>query len=126
MTTQVKTFFARIVDEYGGEYQQALVAVRAFSENSQNTGYSQDCTGPYKIESVLEAITYNVNYWYTEQTKANGKRSRPLYNDQDGVFSDVFSVDLEDPKIVDILNSEMEHTEKVLHAIRSDISRKFD
>ena len=40
MTTPVKTFFTKVTDEYGGEYPQAFVAVRAFSETSQKTGIS--------------------------------------------------------------------------------------
>ena len=126
MTTPVKTFFTNITDEYGGEYPKAFVAVRAFSESSQTTGTSKDCEENYVVESELEAITYKVNYWYTEQTKADGKRSRPLINDTDGVFSDVFVVDLEDPQVAQILTSNMDHTDKVLHAIKSDVTRKFN
>jgi hypothetical protein len=125
MTTPVKTFFAKVTDEYGGEYPQAFVAVRAFSETSQNTGRSENCEANYVIETELEAITYKVNYWYTEQTKANGKRSRPLINDDNGVFSDVFTVNLEDPEVIQILDSAMEHNDKILHAIKSDVMRKF-
>ncbi len=126
MTLPVKTFFTKVTDEYGGEYPNAFVAVRAFSESSQTTGTSKDCEENYSVESELEAITYKVNYWYTEQTKADGKRSRPLVHEESGVFSDVFKVDLEDPQVAQILASNMDHTEKVLRAIKSDVTRKFN
>lgn len=125
MTTPVKTFFTKVTDEYGGEYPQAFVAVRAFSETSQKTGISENCTTDYDVKSEIEAITYKVNYWYTDQTKAQGKRSRPLINDIDGVFSDVFTVNLEDPEIIQILEGPLEHFDKVLHAIVADVTKKF-
>ncbi len=125
MTTPVKTFFSKVTDEYGGEYPQAFVAVRAFSETSQNTGYSEGCEDDYSIESELEAITYQANYWYSEQTKADGKRSRPLVYDDEGTFTDVFVVDLEHPETVQILESAMLPVDKVLHVIKTDMLRRF-
>jgi hypothetical protein len=125
MTYPVKTFFSKVTDEYGGEYPEALIAVRAFSETSQNTGYSENCEDNYKIETDLEAITYKVNYWYSEQTKEDGKRSRPLIHESDNVFTDVFEVDLEHDEAIQILNSAMLPVDKILHIIKSDVVRRF-
>jgi hypothetical protein len=125
MNTPVKTFFSKVTDEYGGEYPQAFIAVRAFSESSQNTGHSENCEDNYKIESELEAITYKVNYWYSEQTKQDGKRSRPLIHESEGKFTDVFSVDLEHEEAVQILKSAMAPFDKILHLIKSDVIRRF-
>lgn len=125
MTHQVKTFFCKVTDEYGGEYPQAFVAVRAFSETSQNTGYTTDCVEDYKIQTELEAVTYKVNYWYSEKTKNEGKRSRPLFHEIDGEFTDVFSVDLERPEANQILDSAMEPTAKILHLIKTDMCHRF-
>lgn len=123
--TPVKTFFSKVTDEYGGEYPDAFIAVRAFSETSQNTGYSENCVNDYNIESELEAITYKVNYWYSEQTKQDGKRSRPLIHENDGSFTDVFEVDLEHEEAIQILNSAMDPIDKILHLIKSDVVRRF-
>ena len=123
--TAVKTFFSKVTDEYGGEYPQAFIAVRAFSESSQNTGYSENCENDYNIESELEAITFKVNYWYSEQTKQDGKRSRPLIHENDGSFTDIFTVDLEHEEAVQILNSAMDPIDKILHLIKSDVVRRF-
>lgn len=126
MTTPVKVFNTKITDEYGGEYPQAVVAIRAFSESSQNTGTSADCVEAYKMEIELEAITYKANYWYTAQTKAQGRRSRPLVGeDGDGEFSDVFEVDLDLPEVAVILASNTPQVEKVLQAIRADMLKRF-
>tara|TARA_R110002153_G_scaffold173631_3_gene326426 strand:- start:3358 stop:3738 length:381 start_codon:yes stop_codon:yes gene_type:complete len=125
MIRPVKTFFSKVTDEYGGEYPEAIVAVRAFSESSQTTGNSSNCQDDYVIDSELEAITYKVNYWYSEKTKADGKRSRPLINDDNGNFTDVFTVDLENPDVINILDSEADHFDKVLAAIKVDAKRKF-
>ena len=126
MIRPVKTFFSKVTDEYGGEYPQAIVAVRAFSESSQTTGNSSNCQDNYVIDSELEAITYKVNYWYSEKTKADGKRSRPLINDDNGNFTDVFTVDLENPDVISILDSDADHFDKVLSAIKVDAKRKFN
>ncbi len=125
MNTPVKTFLSRVVDEYGGEYHQAFIAVRAFSETSQNTGYSENCEDNYNIESELEAVTYKVNYWYSEQTKADGRRSRPLIQDVNGAFTDVFEVDIEHEEAIQILNSAMAPFDKILHLIQADVIRRF-
>ena len=126
MSTPVLTFFSKVTDEYGGEYPLALVAVRAFSASPQTTGYSEDCVGNYSIGSEIEAITYKVNYWYTEQTKELGKRSRPLMTEENGKFTDVFNVDLKDVEVQDILSVDADHVDKVLRAIKADITRKFN
>ena len=130
MTKPVKTFFSKVTDEYGGEYPQAIVAVRAFSESSQTTGSSSNCQDDYIIDSELEAITYKASFWYSEKTKADGKRSRPLINDDNGTFTDVFTVDLESPDIINILNNdeygETDHFDKILSAIKVDAKRKFN
>jgi hypothetical protein len=122
---QVKTFFSTVVDEYGGVFEQAFVAVRAFSKVSQDTGYSEECEGEYLITSELEAITYKVNYWYSEKTMSEGRRSRPLKVDNAGVLSDVLTVDLESPEVVEILATDMDPIERVLRAIKADAVRKF-
>ena len=125
MTTPVKTFTAHITDEYGGEYPQAVVAIRAFSETSQNTGYSENCEEAYKVETEIDAITYKVNYWYSAQTKAQGRRSRPLISDVDGAFSDVLEVDLDQPDVMSILGGSLHPVDKVLQAIKIDLLRRF-
>lgn len=123
--TQIKMFNAKITDEYGGQYPQALVAIRAFSETSQKTGYSENCTDEYVIESELDAITYKANYWYTNQTKAQGRRSRPLVADSEGSFTDVFKADIESQAVVNVLEGSLPHEEKVLKIIELDLIKRF-
>jgi len=125
MTAPVKTFTAKVTDEYGGVYPQAIVAIRAFSETSQNTGISENCEENYKVETELEAISYQVNYWYSAQTKAQGRRSRPLATDEAGEFTDVFEVNLELPEVINTLSSNIQPTEKVLQVIKLDFMKKF-
>lgn len=120
---EVKT---KVVDEFGGEYPEALTVAHAFSESSQTTGYCEQGQNKYTIEANVEAITYKVNYWYNEQTKASGKRTRQLCQEVDGKFTAVFNVDLENPEVERILASEMEHHEKILAAVKADITRKFN
>ena len=120
MTVPVKIFQSKVTDEYGGEYPLAIVAVRAFSETSQTTAYSDNCEDNYDTNSEVEAITYKVNYWYSEKTKSEGKRSRPLINDDNGNFTDVFTVNLDGQEVIDILNSESGYLDKILRAVKAD------
>ena len=124
MNTPVKTFSTPITDEYGGVYPLAFVAIRAFSESSQTTGITKDCYANYAIEAEMDAITYKVNYWYTDATKSAGKRSRPLLNDVDGTFSDVFTVDIDDPKVIEVLNGPLDQVDNILQAIEVDVKQK--
>ena len=124
MTIPVKTFKSPIVDEYGGIFPSAFVAIRAFSKSSQETGYSESLDGNYKCELDLEAITYKANYWYSEQTKAEGKRSRPLRCDDDtGGFTDVFEVNLFHDESIAILAEEPTAT-TITDLIESDMKRR--
>ena len=125
METPVKTFHAPITDEYGGQYPQALVAVRDWANYALESGTSIDCEGNYKIESDIDAITYKANYWYSGELKASGKRSRPLLHETEEGFSDVFKVDLEHQQSIGIINGDLDPINKVLHLIRLDITRRF-
>ena len=121
---QVKTFYCKIKDEYGQTFPQALVAVRAFSEMSQNTGSSEDCEGEYFINGDTQAITYSLNYWYSDAHKAEGYRSRPFKIDNDGTLEDVIVADLTDAEVIGILSDDLDPMSRVLSAIKSDAVRK--
>lgn len=121
MTKPVKTFVCKITDEYGGLYPQAFVAVREFSETSQRTGYSEDGKQPYEIDFETDAIAYKLSYWY-DQGKVQQYRSRPLmHEDDNGEFSSVFTVDLDNPQIVNIINSTQDPDQGILSAIEYDV-----
>jgi hypothetical protein len=125
--TQVKVFTSRVVDEFGGVFPNAILAVREFSKNTQETGASTDCVGNYVIETEVAAITYKVNYWYTEATKLEGKRSRPLIHEEDGEdATDVFVVDLEQVEVEVILESALSSHDKIMKIIESDAIRRFN
>ena len=122
--TAIKTFSCQIKNEYGGVFPGAFVAVRAWSESSQSTGASEDLEGEYSIDMELDAITYKVNYWYTNETRANGIRSCPLIVEGENGLTDVFEVDLDHPETEQILASEMPPVDKVLQVIKLDVIRR--
>lgn len=121
----VRLFNAKIVDECGGEFPQAFVAIRAASKSAQETFTNTQCEGEYSIETTLEAISYKVNYWYSPTTKAAGYPSRPLLSYDDGEFSDTFTVDVEHPETKEILSGSREPSVMMFDAIQADIIRKF-
>lgn len=123
--TQVKLINTAISDEYGGEYPEAIVALWAFSETTKTTGICENREGMYDIESDIKAITYKVSYWYTPETKAAGKMSRPLTHEEDGVFTDVFTAEINTPEVDDILDSNVGHVEKILQIIALDADKRL-
>lgn len=122
----VKLFASKVVDEYGGEYPEAIVAIRTFSETSQTTGSSNNCADSYAIEQDLEAVSYQANYWYSEKTKLEGKRSRPLIVDEGEEFTSVLTVDLDNPSVLAVLNGHYDPVDKVLRMIEIDFKAKYN
>ena len=124
MTQPVKLFTAKVTDEYGGEYPEAIVAIHRVRENSERTMESLNCIDNYIVKLEIEAIAYQVNYWYSEATRAKGKRSRPFLVEEDGQFSSALTVDLSNPEIEAMLNSDIEAEEKILRIIKLDFKTK--
>ena len=125
MTTPIKTFHAKLSDEYD-EYPEAFVAIHEFSITTQETFKSVDCECDYSENGVeFQAAAYKVNFWNSSQAKTNGKRSRPLQCESDNGLTDVFVVDLEHPESIQIMNSELPGKEKSLHLMRKDLTRRF-
>lgn len=125
MNMQVKTLTCTIVDEYGGRYDGAFVAIRGASSSSQTTLRSEDCEADYVVDNNVEAISYHANYWYNMQTRADGKRSRPLKIEEGDGFTDVLLVDLNHPEILSILSGNLTATERDLACAESDLMRRF-
>ena len=121
----MKTFQARVTDEFGGDFPDAIVAIRHFSETSRRTGVSENCQDDYEMETKLDAISYRVNYWYDQEKRAEGRRTRPLINEDQGAFTDLFEVDVNTVHINEILSSSLSVEEKILSAIVSDLTRRF-
>ena len=125
MTLPVRVLTTKIVDEYGGIYPEAVVAIRLFSESSQSTGVSNDSVSPYQVEQEIDAISYSASYWYSQKTKQDGKRSRPLVVEVDSEFTDLLTVDLESQLVIDALQGQCDPTERILRAICADIKNRF-
>ena len=123
--TQVKTFKATVKCDRDWVYENAFVAVRQWSESSQNTGSTEDFKGVYDVDSAVEAIAYRGNFWQSVQDQVDGKRSKPLVNlDSDG-DSDLFKVDLEHLQSIQVMNSSMAPLDKMFRLIELDVIRRF-
>ena len=125
MAIPVKTFTCPISDEYGGVFPNAFVAIFACSERSQTTMEAKPDTEEYEIDVELEGVAYKANYWYSEQTKKDGKRSRPLIIEEDGKFTCDLKVDLNNPGVIQVFNTAMAHESKILHSIQADLTSRF-
>lgn len=125
MTTP-RTFFSKVVDEYGGEYPQAVVVIRDWSISHQETGRSVDGVQSYDISSNVGALSYKLSYHYNQDTRAQGKKLRPLYFEDGETMSDVFEVNLSLPEVTTIFAGEGDSHDKLLRAIEIDATIKFN
>lgn len=125
MTTP-RTFLSKVTDEYGGEYPQAVVVIRDWSISHQETGRSADGVAPYEISSKVSGLSYKLSYHYNQDTRAQGKKLRPLYFEEGEGTSDVFEVDLSLPEVITIFEGEGESHDKLLRAIEIDATMKFN
>ncbi len=123
---QARLFTSRVVDEFGGVFPNAVLGILEFSTLVQETGISKDCVGEYSMETEPTAITYKINYWYTEATKLEGRRPRKLIQEQDGEDpTDVFVVDLDRPGVTAIMESGLDSHEKKMKVIEADVAGRF-
>jgi hypothetical protein len=125
MNMQIKTLTCTILDEYGGRFDGAFVAIRGASIYGQLTSKSEDCESDYVKVNKVEKISYHANYWYNMQTRADGMRSRPLKIQEDGAFTDVLLVDMSHPEIVAILELDLDTQECKFTCAESDLKRRF-
>lgn len=122
-----KPFFSKIIDEYGGEYPQALVSIRNYSISHQETGETDsECNDDFETKTRVSALSYQLSYHYNDNTRAQGKRKRPLYFEDGEKLSDVYNVDLSLPEVITIFNGAGETIDKVLRAIEIDATMKFN
>ena len=123
--TRVKIITSDISDVEGMTFPSAVVALWAFSETTKTTGVCEDRDGTYDIETDIKAITYKVSFWYDNQKKAEGRPSRQLTYEEDGVYTNVFTVDLTQQSVTDMLESEVDHIETILNIIVADAQARL-
>ena len=124
MTVEVKTFNCPIIDQFG-RIDGAFVAVYGVSASAQRTDRAVTTTYGYQLKHNVEAISYNVNYWYNQQARAEGYPSRQLKVDEGSGITDLLLVDLNHPDIINILNSNLEPLDCDLACAESDLIRRF-
>jgi hypothetical protein len=124
-TRKVKIFESKIVDEYGLQVPQALVAIFGLSRTFQQTDRATHEDDYYAGELDIEALTFTARFWYSEQTKLDGFRSRSLVHENKGEFTEVFDVDLQQQSAKDIIASDIDSEEKFFVLIQNDLTRRF-
>ncbi|MEE8288943.1 MAG: hypothetical protein V3R25_05975 [Nitrosomonadaceae bacterium] len=124
MTSPVRTLICTIIDEFGGKFDNAFVAIRGSSSSAQTTRRSETCEGEYVVKSKVEAITYQANYWYSTKTKSKGNRSRPLLIKDGPGYDDVINVDLSRHEIIEILAKGLSEEERDYACIESDLKSR--
>tara|TARA_R110000765_G_scaffold425059_1_gene537176 strand:- start:798 stop:1178 length:381 start_codon:yes stop_codon:yes gene_type:complete len=123
---QVKLIKIPVTDEFGGTFEKAQVVVWGGSGNTQISFASKDGAGNYVFSNDgFAVITYRLSFWYSEDKRLAGVRSRPLIRVIDGVDTSVFTVDLDAPELADLLASNVDVEDKILQVIVSDAIRQL-
>ncbi|QDP67541.1 MAG: hypothetical protein Unbinned5350contig1004_48 [Prokaryotic dsDNA virus sp.] len=124
--TEPRGFDSRVVDEYGGEYPSAKVVIRDYKFANEETGRSKDGLFPYEKTQRVNNIAYQLSYHYNETTKAQGKKLRPLFFENEEGMSDVYVVDLNSDEVKAALGDGGDSTENVFNAIEADFKSKHN
>ncbi len=120
----VETFECKIIDEYGGVYPNAIVAILDGHEY-RNRGFSADGPGSsYSFTDEIDSVSYMVMYWY-EKGNIGKFKSRPLRIAEGEGFTNVIGVDMEHPIAKEILKGTMPEDNKLIQLVKSDLSRRF-
>jgi hypothetical protein len=126
--TIAETFQCKIIDEYGGEYPEAIVAILDGHEYL-NRSFNADAPGSeFVFKTRTDGVSYMVMYCYKRENVGKFKW-RPLrIADGDG-FTNVIKVDMEHPEAVELLERPnirgINQDDSTLHLIKSDLIRMF-
>jgi len=119
-----ETFQCKIVDEYGGVYPNAIVAILDGHEYMNRSFTAEDAGSTYKFTTTTDGVSYMVMYWY-EKDNVGKFKSRPLrIADGDG-FTNVIGVDMDHPIAAEILAGNLQPDDKLIQLVKSDLSRRF-
>lgn len=138
--TQVRTLNCAVTDRYG-RIDGAFVAIYGVCANAVRKAEAQNKGEEYKLSNDVSAITYHANYWYSQQAESEGYPSQQIKEEEEVFFdvtdengsvtteskielTDILTVDLTHPDIINILYSNMEPLECDLACVESDIIRR--
>ena len=102
--TDVKIIRMPVTDEYGGKFPDAVVAIWDGAANTQLSFKTEGDKYSFKNDGFA-LLTYRLSFWYDEQKRLAGIRSRPLIREINGVDTKVFTVDLEADELANLLDS---------------------
>ena len=118
------TFECKIVDEYGGVYPNAVVAILDGHEYL-NRGLHADAPGSaYSFETSTDGASYEVMYWYKRENIGKFK-ARPLRIADGDSFTDAITVDIEHPAAKEIMSRVGDHEDNLIKLFKSDLTRLF-
>tara|TARA_R110002051_G_C8504477_1_gene465336 strand:+ start:159 stop:533 length:375 start_codon:yes stop_codon:yes gene_type:complete len=119
-----ETFECQIVDEYGGVYPNAYVAILDGHEYL-NRGFSAEAPGSeYVFDTTIDGASYMVMYWYTKENVGKFK-SRPLRIADGAGFTNVVEVDMDHAEALEIMARPLHQDDRLLKLIKSDLIRRF-
>lgn len=104
MSEQVKTLSCNIITKFG-PILGAFAAIYGVSSDAQRTAKASNTTDGYVQTHDVKAISYQVNYWYSQQVQIDGYPSQQLIVDGEGGRSEIILVDIDHPEIRVILDS---------------------
>ncbi len=112
MTKPVKAIVAKVTDEAGWPFEQAVVVFYHIAEKSVRSYDAEESNPVYKESSDIESVSYTANFWMNSQVKQQGMKSKPVYVldenknitlDDDNEPERVFTVDTAKPQYAQIM-----------------------
>lgn len=79
MTKPVKVIVAPAFDDRGWDFQQAHIAFYHIAEKSTNLFSATEENPTYQESTEIDSLCYSANFWGSQNIKARGKKSKPLF-----------------------------------------------
>ena len=111
-------------DENGTVHPQAQVAILDVTINNSWSMSGGELGDVYTESESANGISYKVAYFVNPQAQVQGFPIKALLNYEDGVFSDVLTVDSELPDIQRILESNVSKKEKGIAIAKIALARR--
>ena len=127
---QTKTFVSTVKDNHGGVFANSLVSVYAFGEFKSRSGIAKSVDsmalgdGGYEVVNVYEKITYKANFWYSDDLRRQGFKSRPVLIQGGDKLTQVHEVDLTSSAVMIVLESQMSDDDRLMAAIEADFGTR--
>ena len=100
----VKTFVSKVETPWGDVYPQAVIGIMNVTVMNKSSSIADNINGEVTVTNGdIVGGTFTASFFNSAQTQAQGKPDRPVEQMEDGRLTEVFTIDMEDVQVKQIL-----------------------